>query len=193
MTARSWSFSPREIVVNEGDSVTLNISVPEYDGSTHGFFLDHYMDGVLTIGRGQTQTINFIANEPGTFSFLCTFYCGSGHDSMSGSLMVNSVAPVPPTITSFTPGSGPTTGGTVVAITGTNFQTGATVKFGDTNAVSTTVNSQTSITAINPARAAGAVAITVTNANGQSVTSASAFTYTGPAGAASKRRRAVRR
>ena len=89
-------------------------------------------------------------------------------------------APTPPTITSFTPRTGSTGGGTVVAITGTNFQNGATVKFGDASAVSTTVNSATSINAISPVHAAGDVNLTVTNPDGQTVSSGT-FTYTTPA------------
>ena len=58
----------------------------------------------------------------------------------------------------------------------TNFQNGASVKFGDANAVSTTVNSSTSISAIAPAHAAGDVAITVTNPDGGSATFGS-YTY----------------
>ena len=38
--------------------------------------------------------------------------------------------PTTPTMTSFTPTSGPTTGGTLITITGTNFASGATVRVG---------------------------------------------------------------
>lgn len=81
-----------------------------------------------------------------------------------------------PTITAVSPASGPTTGGTSVTITGTNF-TGATgVSFGGTAATAFTVNSATSITATAPARDAGAVAVSVTTPEGTG-TSAGAFTF----------------
>jgi plastocyanin len=182
VTARQWSytFSPTPFVVDAGDSVTLNISVPSNDQSSHGFFLEGHMEDGIVIDRGRTQTVNFIAPEAGTFIFLCTFECGIGHTSMNGRLTVREVVPSPPGITSFTPISGPTAGGTIVAITGTGFQTGATVKFGETNAVTSTVNGPTSITTTNPARAAGPVSITVTNPDGQSATSTTQFTYETP-------------
>src|ERR1019366_7947378 len=60
-----------------------------------------------------------------------------------------------PAVTSISPSSGPTTGGTTVTITGTNF-TGATkVGFGAVAATSFTVVSSTEITAVSPAQAAG--------------------------------------
>jgi hypothetical protein len=61
-----------------------------------------------------------------------------------------------PTITSINPTSGPVAGGTIVAITGTNFIGVLGVRFGTTNAASYTVNSATSITATSPAGSAGA-------------------------------------
>jgi hypothetical protein len=98
------------------------------------------------------------------------------------------IAAVPPTVTSVSPTSGPTSGGTSVTITGTAF-TGATqVSFGGTPATGFTINGATSITATAPAAAAGQVDVTVANAAGTSATGASdKYTYVTPvvAGAAS--------
>ena len=76
-----------------------------------------------------------------------------------------------PTVTNVNPNTGPTTGGTSVTITGTNFTGATAVKFGSTNATSFTVNSSTSITATSPA-GSGTVDVTVTTAAGTSATSA---------------------
>ena len=66
-----------------------------------------------------------------------------------------------PVVTSISPSSGPSAGGTSVALTGTGF-TGATrVQFGSVDATSFTVNSDTSITALSPAGATGIVDVTV--------------------------------
>ncbi|WP_280343313.1 IPT/TIG domain-containing protein, partial [Nocardia abscessus] len=72
-----------------------------------------------------------------------------------------------PTITSISPTSGPTTGGTSVTITGTGFTGPTTVRFGST-ATTFTMNSPTQITAIAPAGSAGTVQVTVTTAAGTS-------------------------
>ncbi len=195
VTARTFQFdfSPSPFVVNQGDSVTLNITVPANDASAfgHGFFLEQYVTSSISIAPGQTVPVSFIANVPGTFAFACTVSCGIGHGGMNGTLIVHAVEPLPaPSLSSFNPTSGPTAGGTVVAITGANFQNGAAARFGDTPAVTTIVNSATSITVINPARPAGAVKITITNPDGQSATSAASFSY---GTQRVTRRRAVRR
>ena len=87
-----------------------------------------------------------------------------------------------PTVTAITPNSGPTNGGTSVTITGTGFLSGATVKLGGTSATSVALVNSTSITAVTPAHAAGAVSVQVTNTDAQSGTLTNGFTYAAPAG-----------
>ncbi|HEY3053975.1 MAG TPA: IPT/TIG domain-containing protein, partial [Thermoanaerobaculia bacterium] len=178
ITAHQFDFdiNPSPFVVNVGDSVTLDVTSSDV---THGFFLEHYMSNDVTMSKGQHRTITFVANTPGIFTYACTVStCGDGHGDMVGDMVVQAAAAAP-AISSFTPTSGTTAGGTVVAISGSNFQNGASVKFGDTTAVSVTVNSSSSISAMSPARSAGDVAITVTNPDGQSAMFGT-FTYTLP-------------
>ncbi len=82
-------------------------------------------------------------------------------------------------MTSVSPNSGTTAGGTAVTLTGTNFVTGATVTFGGTAATNVVVVSSTSITATTPAHAAGAVTVAVTNPGGLNGSLANGFTYIG--------------
>ena len=82
-----------------------------------------------------------------------------------------------PTVSSVTPNSGSTLGGTAVSIAGTNFAAGATVTFGGTAATNVVVVSATQITANVPAHAAGAVNLVVTNTDTQSGTLINGFTY----------------
>jgi hypothetical protein len=86
-----------------------------------------------------------------------------------------------PTVTSVSPTTGPTTGGTHITLTGTNFLSGATVTFGGAAAASAVVASATQITVNTPPHAQGNVNIVVTNPDGQSGTLASGFAFTGPA------------
>src|SRR6202041_1317015 len=58
---------------------------------------------------------------------------------------------VAPTVSSVSPNSGRTLGGTAVTITGTNFGAGATVTFGSAAATNMVVVSGTRITATTPA------------------------------------------
>jgi lysophospholipase L1-like esterase len=68
---------------------------------------------------------------------------------------------VPPVVSSVSPNSGSTSGGTVVTITGANFAAGAVVRVGGVAASSVSVVNATTITAVTGARAAGTVDVEV--------------------------------
>jgi hypothetical protein len=81
----------------------------------------------------------------------------------------------PPAISAVAPGAGLVNGGETVVITGTNFYTPATVKFG-TVAASCTVDSLTKLTCTAPAQATGTVDIVVATAYG-TITKTGGYTY----------------
>lgn len=82
-----------------------------------------------------------------------------------------------PTVTSLSVGNGPASGGTTVVITGLNFTSTATVKFGTTPAASVSYISATSLSVTSPA-GSGTVDVTVTTSGGTSaITSADHFYY----------------
>src|SRR5262249_605400 len=83
----------------------------------------------------------------------------------------------PPTVTAAGPKSGPTMGGTPIAVFGANFVSGAAVAIGGAAATNVTVGDSTKILVPTPAHAGGVVDVTVTNPNGQHGTRAGAFTY----------------
>jgi hypothetical protein len=99
--------------------------------------------------------------------------------------MIASAAISPATVSSVTRNRGPIEGGLagvlVAVITGTGYSTvsgAAGVTFGGTNAISYVVDSDTEITAVFPAHAAGAVDVVVTNGSGSPSTGGTgAFTY----------------
>ncbi|MGW2372978.1 MULTISPECIES: IPT/TIG domain-containing protein [Kitasatospora] len=80
-----------------------------------------------------------------------------------------------PTVTAFVPGSGPTSGGTPVTITGTSLSTTQSVTFGGAAAPFVVV-SDTTVTAVTPPGAAGPANLVVTNTAG-SATAATPFQY----------------
>jgi hypothetical protein len=86
-------------------------------------------------------------------------------------------APVTPVVTTVSPSSGPTPGGTVVTITGTGFTGVTAVTFGGAPATSFTVNSATQITATTPVHAAGAAPVVVTKPGANSSNADVAFFY----------------
>ena len=64
---RSFTFSPDQIVVNQGDKVTLHFIGVQ--GAHHVVTVQ----GVETfeLMRGQIHTISFVANNPGTITYIC--------------------------------------------------------------------------------------------------------------------------
>jgi hypothetical protein len=79
--------------------------------------------------------------------------------------------PTAPRVTGVTPISGLTTGGQSVTIDGNGFRGVTGVSFDTVAATSFTINSDSQITAVTPALAAGTVDVTVAYANGSSATS----------------------
>ena len=130
----------------------------------------------VTFGSATFLTCTTPAHTAGAVDVVVT-----NPDAQTGTLAAGftytSTNPAP-TVTAVNPASGPTTGGTSVTITGTNFVAGATVTFGGTAATSVTFGSATSLTCTTPAHTAGAVNVVVTNPDAQIGTLANGFTYT---------------
>jgi hypothetical protein len=80
-------------------------------------------------------------------------------------------------ITSVTPNSGPTIGATPVTIRGQQFTGVNSLTFGGTPATALVVVNDTTITALTPAHATGAVAVVAGKSNGESATLANGFFY----------------
>ena len=86
----------------------------------------------------------------------------------------------PPTVSSVTPGAGPTDGGTGVIIKGADFVEGMGlwVYFGGVPSTAYSFVDTSTIQAYTPPNAAGAVDVTVVNPDRQSGTLSNGFTYT---------------
>ncbi len=145
------------------------------DAATH-----QYSQG---LSSSTTWSGTAAAFSPGVPSSVDVTVTGSGGTSATSSADLytySSTPPPAPTVNAVSPAAGPTTGGTVVTVTGTNFTVGSTVAFGGLAGTGVTVNSGTSLTATAPA-GSGTVDVTVTGPGGTSATStADQFTYVGP-------------
>lgn len=91
-----------------------------------------------------------------------------------------SIAAPAPTVTSVSPNSGTTAGGTSVTITGANFVATPAVTFGGAAATSEVLVNATTLTATVPAHAAGVVNVVVTNPDAQSGTLTNGYAYLPP-------------
>src|ERR1022692_4189021 len=86
----------------------------------------------------------------------------------------------PPAITGISPNAGSANGGTVVTISGTNFYTGATVRFGAGAPIPASFSSnQMQLIVTTPSLVAGQVAVTVSNVDGKTAVFNS-FTFSLP-------------
>ncbi len=114
----------------------------------------------------------------GSLALVLAAGCGGGGSSGGGAAPP---PPVPaPTVSSVTPTSGPSAGGTTITVAGTGFQSGSTVSVGGAAATSVTVASGSQLTAVTPGGAPGAAAVVVTNTDGQSGALAWGFTFVAP-------------
>lgn len=82
--ARQFAYSPSELNVNAGDKVTIQLVSTDV---VHGLYVDGY-DISVEADPGQTKTLTFTANKPGSFRFRCNVTCGAMHPFMIGKLTV---------------------------------------------------------------------------------------------------------
>jgi heme/copper-type cytochrome/quinol oxidase subunit 2 len=84
MTARKYEFEPKAVKVKKGDHVKLVVRAADHD---HGFKLDAFHID-QKVPKGESVTIEFNADQTGTFPFECSHFCGLGHKKMKGQLAV---------------------------------------------------------------------------------------------------------
>ena len=82
--ASQFAYSPAEISVNPGDTVTIELASTDV---VHGLYVDGY-DVSVKADPGQTATLSFVADKPGAFRMRCNVTCGAMHPFMIGKLIV---------------------------------------------------------------------------------------------------------
>ena len=88
MTAIRSHFNPEYIRVRQGDNVTIHItSIEQARDATHGFGISKYNIN-LSLEPGESQTVSFVADEPGVYPYYCTEFCSALHLEMTGYLLV---------------------------------------------------------------------------------------------------------
>lgn len=84
VTARKFEFTPAEITVARGETVTFVLAAIDFP---HGFAMPDF--GVRKdLIPGQAVEVTITPAKPGRFHYLCDNFCGDGHDKMSGILVV---------------------------------------------------------------------------------------------------------
>jgi len=84
LNARQFAYSPSELKVNAGDTVTIQLVSTDV---VHGLYVDGY-DISVEADPGQSATLTFTTDKPGSFRFRCNITCGAMHPFMIGKLTV---------------------------------------------------------------------------------------------------------
>lgn len=84
VTAKQFAFSPDTIKVKQGDKVRLKIKSVDV---AHGVGIPDFNVSV-DLAPGKEETVEFVADKKGEFTFFCSVFCGSGHPDMKGKLIV---------------------------------------------------------------------------------------------------------
>ena len=84
ITAQRFAFSPSQITVKKGETVTLRLTSQDV---THGFYMKPLkIDEVIEPGKPTDVTIT--PQTAGTFTTICDHFCGSGHGNMHMTIVV---------------------------------------------------------------------------------------------------------
>jgi cytochrome c oxidase subunit 2 len=84
ITAHEFSYTPDTITLQEGVAVTLDLTS---DDVHHGFNLPDFNIRADVLPVMHTK-LRLVPNKKGTFVFLCDYYCGFGHETMNGTVVV---------------------------------------------------------------------------------------------------------
>ncbi len=91
VVARKFEFVPGEIHVRRGEPVELHLTAPEVPMGFHLYDFRLRVD----VAPGRVAVLRLRPDKVGTFIFACDVFCGSGHEDMSGSLIVSEGAGAP--------------------------------------------------------------------------------------------------
>ncbi|HVR30022.1 MAG TPA: Sec-dependent nitrous-oxide reductase [Thermoanaerobaculia bacterium] len=81
-------YAPDIIPAKKGDRVIVHLTnIEQAPDATHGFSIPE-MNVMVSLDAGETVTVEFDADTPGSFSFYCTEFCSALHLEMQGWLIV---------------------------------------------------------------------------------------------------------
>ncbi|GAB3661362.1 cupredoxin domain-containing protein [Ramlibacter alkalitolerans] len=84
VVARKFAFVPARIQARKGERLVLQFTAPEVPMGAS--FPDFGVRADIVPGR--VTKLEFVPDKVGTFTFVCDVFCGSGHEDMSGALVV---------------------------------------------------------------------------------------------------------
>jgi cytochrome c oxidase subunit 2 len=82
--AQIWLFTPNEIRVPAGSEVTFYVTSKDVQ---HGFKISNTNINMMVL-PGQVSKLTAHFDKPGTYNIICHEYCGVGHHTMFGQIIV---------------------------------------------------------------------------------------------------------
>ena len=82
--AKKFVYTPNQIVIKKGEHVVLEFTSVDF---MHGFKIPDF-NIRADLPPGQITRVRLNPDKAGTYDFLCDNYCGSGHEEMSGKIIV---------------------------------------------------------------------------------------------------------
>ncbi|HTZ41383.1 MAG TPA: cupredoxin domain-containing protein [Syntrophales bacterium] len=84
ITAKKFEYDPNTVTVKKGAPVVLEFTSLD---RLHGFSCPGL--GIRTdIAPGKVTPLRFVPQKAGTYPFHCDNFCGSGHEGMTGMIIV---------------------------------------------------------------------------------------------------------
>ena len=84
ISAKRFEYSPNVIKVKVNTPVVLEFTTVD---RLHGFAVPD-LKLEAEIKPGEVTRVRFVPQKTGTFAFHCNVFCGSGHEDMTGELVV---------------------------------------------------------------------------------------------------------
>jgi cytochrome c oxidase subunit 2 len=82
--ARRFTYTPNKLSLKKGVPVLLELTTADV---LMGFSVPDF-DLRADIVPGQLARVRLVPDKVGTFTFLCDVFCGSGHETMNGTITV---------------------------------------------------------------------------------------------------------
>src|SRR5437773_9995656 len=84
IAARRFAYTPDKLTLKKGVPVVLELTTADV---LMGFNAPDFQTRA-DIVPGRVTRVRLVPDKEGTFTFLCDIFCGSGHETMSGTITV---------------------------------------------------------------------------------------------------------
>ena len=84
ITAKRFGFTPEQITLKKGETVTLRLHSEDV---THGFFM-RKLKIDTEVEAGKTTDVTITPDTPGSYTTICDHFCGVNHGNMKMTIVV---------------------------------------------------------------------------------------------------------